>query len=126
MRHFGVVSGVYLIPLLLAGVGCEEKSKNPMGMTFRDTYGPSQEVIESPKGQPPVLVGKVPLAYMVDFNCVVRVINVDAKTTLAAHDCKAGQIVSIDAADGVRVGDVKVKPGPLDAASRYGIFLEVK
>jgi hypothetical protein len=115
---------ITLIAAVVAGaIGC--KPKDPLdGMKFRDTFGRKQEVITDPNGQPPVAVGKPTLAYMLDFACVVRVTDVETKKELASHDAKAGDIVVIDAANGIKVGDDRVKPGPLNADDRYGIFLD--
>ncbi|HSH92566.1 MAG TPA: hypothetical protein VK968_00300 [Roseimicrobium sp.] len=114
--------------LVVTSVACEEK-KDPLGgMKFRDTYPPNQnrQVITDVKKLPPVVSGTLPLAYMIDFACTVRVMDEDKKIPLAAADARAGQIVSVDAKSGVIIGTNKALAGPMDPTRIYGIYLEPK
>lgn len=125
LKH--TLQNIFLIAAVVGpAIGC--KPKDPLdGMKFRDTY-PSrrQDVITDPTGMPPVAVGNSPLAYMVDYACGVRVLDVESKKLIVAHDANAGDIVVIDAKNGIHIGGVLVKPGPLTADGRFGIFLDRK
>lgn len=112
---------------LLLIAGCQkDEPHNPMGMDFRDTYGPKQPVIQDAKGHRPVAVGKPPLAYMVDVQASVRIMNTATNEQLATAPVKAGTVVAVDKEEGIYVGEKIIRPGPLDADVKYGIYIDVK
>ena len=102
--------------------------KNPMGMDFRDTYGPKPQVVKDVKGNPPVVSGRLnpSMAYMIEYPCTVRVLEMDSGREIARADVKPGNIVGIEKAKGVTVDGKVIGAGPLDGMSEYGIYLDRK
>ena len=115
---------IILLVLAILSTGCEPERKNPMDMKFSDTYDKPQRVNTDPKNQPPVLVGKLPLVYIAEFACSVRVMDVDNKKKLAEHPINAGGIVMVDSNKGIRIGDEFTQPKTLDPAGHYAIYLD--
>lgn len=109
---------------------CSEPAppKNPMGMDFRDTYGPRRQVVKDAKGNPPVIVGRAnpSLAYMIEYPCTVRVVETDSNKEVARADARPGDIVAIEKARGVTLDGKVLSAGPLDPLVEYGIFLDRK
>jgi hypothetical protein len=109
---------------------CNEAAppKNPMGMDFRDTYGPRPQVVKDAKGNLPVVSGRLnpSLAYMIEYQCTVRVLEIDSGKQIAQADAKPGNIVAMELAKGVSVDGKVIAAGPLDPLSEYGIFLDRK
>ena len=102
--------------------------KNPMGMDFRDTYGPKPQVVKDVKGNLPVVSGRLnpSMAYMIDYKCTVRVLEIDSGKEIAKADAKPGDIVALEKVKGVSVDGKVIAAGPLDPLSEYGIFLDRK
>jgi hypothetical protein len=97
-----------------------------MGMSFMDTYGQQQPVVRDEKNFPPVAMGKLPLAYMVDQECLVRIMDTETKKTLVTAPAKPGDLISLDPKAGVHIADKHVLNGPLKNDGTIGIFLDPK
>ncbi len=122
------ISGGVVVGLIGAAelIGCADKSsRNPMGMDFRDTFGPRPPSFQDAQGRRPVVVGKPNLAYMIDFPCTVRVVNLVTGQTLIDVKTLAGTVVAVDRQQGVYLGERILSPGPLDAESRFAIYLDL-
>jgi hypothetical protein len=106
---------------------CEQpQPKNPIGMDFRDTYGPRPRVVKDQAGNLPIAKGKPTLAYMIEFPCTVRVIELDTERPIAQAAAKPGQILSVEKKAGILLDGKVVAPGPLDETLEYGIFCDRK
>ena len=115
------------IAAAIVAPGCEKpSSKNPMDMDFRDTYGPKPQVVKDQKGNLPVAKGRPTMAYMIEFPCTVRVMEIDSQKVVATSPAKAGDILSIEKKSGVLLDGKVITTGPMDPLMEYGIFCDRK
>jgi hypothetical protein len=115
------------IGVAVVAPGCEQSQpKNPVGMDFRDTYGPRPRVVKDKAGNLPTAKGKPTLAYMIEFPCTVRVIELESERLIAQAAAKPGQILSVEKKAGVLLDGKAVAPGALDETLEYGIFCDRK
>ncbi len=66
----------------------------------------------------------MPLAYLVETNGGVRVVDLTTRRTLAKTNALGQSIVSIDAEHGVSIGGTIFAPGPLPEADRFGVYFD--
>lgn len=83
---------------------------------------------ESPVAAPaqisrPVKEGPAPLVYLVEANCVVRVMDMTDNVELFSMPVMARQIVAVNADVGIQVGGATMKPMRLSPEHRYGIYI---
>jgi hypothetical protein len=115
------------IAIAVVSPACEKpQPKNPMGMDFRDTYGPRPQVVKDQSGNLPVAKGKPTLAYMIEYPCTVRVIEMDSQRVIVQAPAKAGDILAIEKKVGVSLDGHVIATGPLDETLEYGIFCNRK
>jgi hypothetical protein len=120
-----IFSGAGLaIAMTLPACDSKPSRKNPMDMDFRDTYGPRQQVVKDQSGNLPVAKGKPTFAYMIEFPCTVRVMEIDSKRIIATGAAKQGDILAIDKKNGVTLNNKSLANGPLEPLSEYGIFCD--
>ena len=122
-----IFSGASLA-IAMAMPACDTKPdrKNPMDMDFRDTYGPKPQVVKDQSGNLPVAKSKPTFAYMVNYPCTVRVMEIESQRVIASGDAKAGDLLAINKKNGVTLGDKSLANGPLDATVEYGVFCDRK
>ena len=116
---------------MLALTGCKSKKyQNPAPAPLPTSApAPMVTVHEGQINMPaspvlPVKQGPPPLAYIVEHGGMVRVVEVETGTIIAAGGCNMQGIVSVDQQSGVRIGDQRVVKGPLPEGRTYQIFLE--
>ncbi len=93
-------------------------------MKFRDTYAQTMSPSTNPSTFPPVIEGKLPLVYLANFACTVRVMDQENKKQLAVSDVRAGELISVDSNKGIRIGKTFSRPVSLDPNGRYAIYLD--
>ena len=122
-----IFSGASLA-IAMAMPACDTKPdrKNPMDMDFRDTYGPKPQVVKDQSGNLPVAKSKPTFAYMVEFPCTVRVMEMDSKKIIASGNAKAGDLLAVDKKNGVSLDGKPLANGPLEPLMEYGIFCDRK
>ena len=72
----------------------------------------------------PVKEGSAPLFYLVESAATVRIVDMTSKRDLVVAPAGRRSLVSVDADAGIKVAGSTMRPGPLPADHRYGIFLE--
>jgi len=116
---------------MFALIGCGSKKwKNPAPAPLPTSApAPFVQVREGEINVPaspvlPVKQGPPPLAYIVEHGGMVRVVEVESGSIIAAGECDTQAIVSVDAQTGVRIGNNLMLKGPLPEGRTYQIFLE--
>jgi hypothetical protein len=80
----------------------------------------------TPFKQEPVMVtqGRTPLVHLFDIGGPVRIVDLTAKSQLAAVTVPDRTLVRVDDRNGVTIGLERVMPGPLPPGHEYGIYLD--
>lgn len=123
-RNLAVASTV-----VLSATGCATKpgptsapsehdrpASNLKVQSINQTLSPPVQVL-------PVKQGPAPLVYIVESTTRVRVVESETGVILCDVGAKPRQIVSVSERNGILVGDVVVRPGPLPANRHFAIYL---
>ena len=80
----------------------------------------------TPFKQEPVMVtqGPTPLVHLFDIGGPVRIVDLTAKSQLAAATVPDRTLVRVDDRNGATIGLERVMPGPLPPGHEYGIYLD--
>jgi len=116
-----------LLLLLPVAVGCGHESKS---LSKSDMDALRQEFGESHGGAvshqtKPVAQGPLPLVFMASAGDTVRVVDVTTGAAIASGVAARDSLVCVNA-NGVRVGDDKLHPGPLPTAHEFAIYLDAQ
>jgi hypothetical protein len=118
-----------LAAVMVAGavmMGCHhdapEKEKPTTMPTLYGTAGQAPIAVEA--RSTPVQEGEPPLAYRVESNVTIRIVDTTANQPIAMQAMKAGEFVAVTQDNGVVMGDERVVKGPLPEGHRYEIYVE--
>jgi hypothetical protein len=83
-----------------------------------------QAPVVAPTNTSPVQEGEPPLAYRVESNVTIRVMDETANAVVATSPLKAGDFVAVTNENGIVMGGERLLKGPLPEGHRYGIYVD--
>jgi hypothetical protein len=118
-----------LAAVMFAGavtMGCHHDARPKEKPTSMPTlYGTgAQGPIAAEQKATPVQEGEPPLAYRVESNVTIRIVDMNTNRDIAISPMKAGEFVAVTQDNGVVLGGERIVKGPLPEGHRYGIYVD--